>query len=300
MQEEYLKRINKVLTFIDDNLDAELSLEIISNVAHYSPFHLHRLFKAITNEPLNSYITRKRIEKSASLLIRRKNITVTELALKYGFNSNSSFTRTFKKNYGVSPTEFRKLSPSKYSKICQEESKNGQDKQIFEEYVCNINNHKNWIKMNANIEIKEMSRLDLAYINHIGLKGLDNAFERLLRWAKPKGLLDREQVNLVRIYHDSFKITAPDKIRMSAGIVLSLPIQVGGEIGLTTIEKGIFIVGHFEIEPKDFEKSWSALFVWMNENGFKKTEGNPFEIIHNNFKDHAEKKCIVDLYIPVE
>jgi AraC family transcriptional regulator len=300
MQEEYIKRINTVLAFIDDNLDADLSLEKISGVVHYSPFHLHRLFKAVTNETLNSYITRKRMEKVASLLIRRKEMTVTELVLKYGFASNSSFTRTFKKFYGVSPSEFRKLSPGKYSKIGQAESKNGQGRQLFEEYVCDIDQHKKWIEMNANIEIKEMPRVDLAYINHIGVEGVDAAFEKLVKWATPKGLLDRKEVTLIRIYHDSFKITAPDKIRMSVGIVLTLPAQVGGEFGLASIEKGKFIVGHFEIEPKDFGQAWSSLFVWMNENGFKKREGNPFEIIHNNFNDHPEKKCIVDLCIPIE
>jgi AraC family transcriptional regulator len=38
----------------------------------------------------------------------------------------------------------------------------------------------------------------------------------------------------------------------------------------------------------------------MNENGYKKANQNPFEIIHNNFSDHPEKKCMVDLYIPIE
>lgn len=73
-----------------------------------------------------------------------------------------------------------------------------------------------------------------------------------------------------------------------------------GEIGLTTIEKGKYITGHFEISLDEFEKSWTGLFIWMNENGYKKTEGNPFEIYQNNFNDHPEKKCVVDLYIPIE
>jgi len=37
----------------------------------------------------------------------------------------------------------------------------------------------------------------------------------------------------------------------------------------------------------------------MNENGFKKADGNPFEIFHNNFREHPENKAIVDFYIPV-
>lgn len=79
MDEEYIKRVNTILLFIDENLDSELSLEIVANVGFYSPFHFHRIFKAITNETLNSYITRKRIEKTASILLHQKNVSITEL-----------------------------------------------------------------------------------------------------------------------------------------------------------------------------------------------------------------------------
>ncbi len=300
MKEDYIKRINNVLVFIDQNLDAELSLEIISNIGFYSPFHLHRIFKAITNETLNSYITRKRIEKTASLLLHQKEITITEMALQYGFNSNSSFTRTFKKFYGLSPSQFRKSSPSKYSKISQVESKNGQEKPVFETYICNINNQKNWIKMNAKIEIKEMPKLDLAFVTQIGDKGLAHAFNKLIKWATPKGLLNTDDLKMVTIYHDSFKITAADKVRMSACMTLKEAVEPSDEIGLTTIEKGKFIVGRFEIGMNEFEKAWSSLFIWMNENGFKKAARNPYEIYQNNFNEHPEKICIVDLCIPIE
>nr|WP_315147634.1 GyrI-like domain-containing protein [uncultured Flavobacterium sp.] len=298
MNEDYIKRINTILLFIDENLDSELSLETVANVGFYSPFHFHRIFKAITNETLNSYITRKRIEKTASVLLHQKNVSITELSLRYGFNSNSSFTRTFKKFYGISPSDFRKSKP-KFSKISQVESKNGQEKSNFEEYICNSINLINWIKMNAKIEIKEMPKLELAFITQIGHIGLEKAYAKLIQWAAPKGLL-KEDSKMATIYHDSYKITEPEKVRMSACLILNEKIDVSGEIGLTTIEKGKFIIGHFEIGIHEFEKSWTGLFIWMNENGYKKADRNPFEIYHNNFNEHPEKICIVDFYIPIE
>ncbi len=72
------------------------------------------------------------------------------------------------------------------------------------------------------------------------------------------------------------------------------------EIDTETIEKSKCIVGRFEITPHDFEKSWTSLFIWMNENGYKKAEENPFEIYHNDFREHAKNKCIVDFHIPIE
>jgi AraC family transcriptional regulator len=299
MKEDYIKRVNRILVFIDQNLDNDLSLEKISSIGFYSPFHLHRIFRDLIGETLNAYITRKRIEKTAAMLMHRKEITISEISMLYGFNSNSSFTRTFKKFYGVSPSAFRELSPSQYSKISKTESKNGQVLQLFEEYICNINNLKNWMKMNAKIEIKELPQMDFAYITQIGVDGLDDAFGRVIKWAATKRLLDNPNCKVARIYHDSFKITAPDKVRMSVGIILDEKVELSGEIALMTIKAGKFIIGHFEIEPKDFEKSWSSLYVWMNENGYQKADPNPLEVIHNNFNEHPEKKCIVDLYISI-
>jgi len=299
MKDRYIKRINEILTYIDDNLNQDLSLGKLSVLAHCSPFHLHRLFKAYTNETFNQYITRKRIEKTASVLVHKTDSTIGEIAMDHGFNSNSSFTRTFKKTYGVSPSEFRKSSPGRYSKIGKIENKNGQIRPSFEDYICNLGNHKNWIEMNAKIEIRETPRLELAYLTQIGVDGLHHAFEKLLKWAKPKGLLENPDFKMARVYHDSFKITLPEKVRMSACVLLDGPIETSGEIGLMVLEKGKCIVGHFEIEPMDFERSWTALFVWMNENGFKKAEANPFEIFHNDFREHPQNKAVVDFHIPV-
>ncbi|MDD7887186.1 GyrI-like domain-containing protein [Flavivirga sp. 57AJ16] len=300
IEKDYTNRVNLALKYIDNNLDSELSLESISNIALYSPFHFHRIFKALIGETLYAYIIRKRIEKTASILIHKKHISITELSLQYGFSSNASFTRAFKKFYGVSPSAFRKESPNKYSKISQVESKNGQESPIFEKYICNINNHLNWIKMNANIEIKEVPELKFASMTHFGVHGIENVFDKLIKWGQAKGLMANSETKMARIFHDSFKITDPDKVRMSICLLTDRPFVLEGEIASGSIKKNKCMVGRFEITPHDFEKSWSSLFIWMNENGFKKAEGNPFEIYHNDFREHLENKCIVDLHIPIE
>lgn len=88
IQADYLNRINRVFKFIDENLDADLSLHKISEIAFFSPFHFHRIFKFITGETLNEYVNRQRIEKSA-LAVLHKNLTMSEIAHRYGFNSYS-------------------------------------------------------------------------------------------------------------------------------------------------------------------------------------------------------------------
>lgn len=298
MQADYKNRINRVFEFIDQNLESDLSLNTVSEIAFFSAFHFHRVFKFVTEETLHEYVKRRRIEKSASDLLH-KNITATEIAHKYGFSDNSSYSRAFKKYFGVSPTEFKNQNPNRFSKIRQLKSKNGQEYPDYEKYICVINNLKNWIKMNAKIEIKEMSKMDLAYVSSIGPHNLENAYGKLMQWATPKGLIN-DQTKMITVYHDSFKVTEANKVRMSASILLDKAVETNGEIGLTTIEAGKFIVGSFEIGLKEFEKSWTGLFVWMNENGYKKADREPFEIYYNNYNEHTERKAIVDFCIPIE
>ncbi len=151
--------------------------------------------------------------------------------------------------------------------------------------------------MNAKIKVEEMPAMKLAYVSCTGPENMPNAYHKLIRWATPRGLM--EGAKLVTIYFDSFKVTEASKVRMSASLKLNEEVAVEGEIGLTSIEAGKCIVGSFEIGMHEFEKSWTGLFVWMNEHGYQKAERPPYEIYHNDFNEHPEKKALVDFCIPV-
>ena len=297
---DYIKRVNLALSFIDAHLDSNvLSLESVSEIALFSPFHFHRIFKSIVGETLNSYIGRKRLERAAAMLIHKKEFTITEIALHVGFSTNSAFTRAFKKFYNLSPSEFKNQHPYKFSKIGIVESKIGQENFMLESYFCNINNHLNWIEMNANIEVKQIPELHFASLTHIGVENIDKAFERIIKWAISKGLMQNSETRLARVFHDSFKITDANKVRMSISVLTKEPVLVEGDIHNLSAKAGKYIVGRFEITPQDFEKSWSGLFIWMHDNGYAKADSTPFEIYQNDMREHPEGKAIVDFYIPV-
>ncbi|WP_281754589.1 AraC family transcriptional regulator [Neptunitalea chrysea] len=296
---EYQRRMNTVLQYIETHLDEPLSLEMVAEVAMYSPYHFHRVFRTLMNEPLNEYINRRRLEKAAADLMHRNEILITDLALRYGFSSNSAFTRAFKKFYGVSPSIFRVQLPTKYSKIRIPKSKNGQPDFLFEKYLWSITNLKNWIDMNAQIMITQMPEMELAYVTAIGHTQVAEAYTTLLQWATPKGFMTLPTTKMVTVYHDSFKVTHPDKVRISAAMTVAKEVKEEGVTGRMQLRAGTCIKGSFEITLPEFEKAWSSLFIWMNEQGYKKADQHPFEIYHNDYRTHPEQKCVVDLYIPV-
>ncbi|MCD2260804.1 AraC family transcriptional regulator [Psychroserpens luteolus] len=299
LSKDHIKSINKAFNYIEQHLESDLSLEQISRVAHYSPYHFHRIFKTFTKETLNNYIARKRVEKASADLLHREHITISELSTQYGFTSNSSFTRAFKKFYGVSPSNFRRHSKGKYSKISQMKSKNGQPITTFENYVCHTNQNNDTV-MTTNIKVETIDNIHTLGITCIGKHQLTLTFNRLLDWAGQQGLLRHPDFKMGTLYYDSFKITAPDKVRMTACLVVDAPIKTDGEVISTTINGGLHITAHYEIGIAEFPTTWMNLFKWMNDNGYKKRSEPPFEIYHNDFNKHPEKKCIVDLYIPVD
>ena len=296
---ENIARLNVAIQFIEENLETKLNLLIIAEKAHFSPFHFHRLFSVIVGETVNNFIIRKRIEKAASYLLHQKEKSITEVTEAVGFGNLSSFSKAFKKFYGISPNQFKEESPDKFSKICKTESKKGQVKVTFEQYICSINNALDWLQMNAKTEVKIVDKLNLAYISHKGkIEDTALAFDKLVKWAGPKGLLNNK-TKMVAIYHDSPKITDPNNIRTSACIVLDKPLKTEGEVNLRTIEATKCIVSRFEITLSEFQQAWESSFVWMVENGYKKSEVNPFDIYYNNAAEHPENKFIVDLCIPI-
>ena len=108
-RDEYLKRINLVVEFINRNLDNRLDLNQLAEISNLSPYHFHRVTKAILGEPIGTFIIRTRIE-TAARLIRYTKLTIEEVAYSVGYDTPSSLSKAFKKFYNISPKEYRNKS----------------------------------------------------------------------------------------------------------------------------------------------------------------------------------------------
>lgn len=87
MKTDYQKRLLPVIRFLETNFDQPINLEAVARMACLSPYHFHRIFKAVVGETLNDYLRRLRMEKAANQLFYKKR-TVVEVALSMGFSSS--------------------------------------------------------------------------------------------------------------------------------------------------------------------------------------------------------------------
>lgn len=104
---EYEGRMHRVLAYIDQHLEQPISLNTLAEVAHFSPFHFHRLFSAWMGETFGDYLRRRRVEVAAMRLAAQPRTRILNVALSVGFGSAEAFTRAFKSRFGCSPTAWR-------------------------------------------------------------------------------------------------------------------------------------------------------------------------------------------------
>ncbi|MFN1218296.1 GyrI-like domain-containing protein [Chryseobacterium kwangjuense] len=226
---------------------------------------------------------------------------IKDIYLDLGFSNHSVFSKTFKKYYGIAPSVFRNSAPETFHKIVQVQSKKGQMVPVFSQYICKVDNLLNWTKMNLKTEVKELPEMNLAAVMSLGIANVESSYNVLIDWAKKKQLFPREHVKMISVYHDSFKVTPPEKVIIHACMLLDEKLEKAeGLIFPETIAAGKFIVGSGEVTLEDFEQCWVALFLWMNEHHYSMRKAFPFEMYHSNFKEHPEGKMIVDFCIPVE
>lgn len=104
---ENIDRIHCVIEYIEDNINKDITLDDISCAAALSKFHLHRIFKALTNKSLMDYVRGRKLACSANQLLNTE-FNIIDIAYEYGFSQEQNYIRAFTKTFNISPAKFRK------------------------------------------------------------------------------------------------------------------------------------------------------------------------------------------------
>jgi len=300
MHNQILIRINQVIDYIERHISEELPLDKLARIANMSKFHFHRTFKLITNEAPNEYVTRKRIEKVASLLTLNSNEKISYLSTKYGFENLSSFSRAFKKYYGISATKFRNQAKSNSTIHPPENSKIGKTSILSKAYLYESEKLKAWMNKKANISVQFLPKTKLAYVRHWGSPyTIHVAFEELTKWSKSKatGLVGDKYYIL---FHDNPSLTEEFKIQQSAGVEIKTVNTSFSDISTMDMPSQKYLIGQFNLTENEFGKAWDSMIIWINEHNLKPKEGSRFErfTAQNLFKKSDSYQ--VEIGIPIK
>lgn len=106
--QEYAVCVEDVKRYIRYHIHEPLDRETLASVAGFSIPHFHRVFTAHVGESAISYVRRMRLARAGQKL-RMGAVDITEVALAAGYDSHAAFSKAFKQQYGLSPSEFRQL-----------------------------------------------------------------------------------------------------------------------------------------------------------------------------------------------
>lgn len=305
LHQEYVSRINRTFDYIEANLHQPITLSELADVANFSKYHFNRIFQAIVGETPFQFILRVRLEKSAMLLLANKAESISEIAYKCGFSDLAIFSRNFKNYFKQSASAYR-ISKFQNSNLSQTDSKYHQNEQQAASYFCPELQTIKWrtnMKLNKSVEVKELPKMNLAYIRHIGpYKGDDKLFERLwnklFTWAGPRGLLGGKDFKSLVIYHDDPNVTIEDKLRMSVCITVPYGTKLDGEVGTMELEAAKYMVARFEVDASQFQEAWEWVYgQWFPTSGYQPDDKPCFEMYPEEPKDG---KFVVDICVPVK
>jgi len=223
----YHQRINAVISYVRENLEADLSLDKLASVAGFSPFHFHRIFKAITDETINELTLRLRLERAAALLRASPELSITDAAFACGFNAVATFSRAFKRQYGLPASRWDRQSHLKDSKIDQHPAH-------FARYT--IEQLSAFAEQEAyQVTLRTLPKQRLAYIRVYDSYGDFNrikaAYERLLAWYWRRGG-QLTQSTLYGMSQDDPSMTPPRLCRFDWCLRVPDHWQAEGEIDM--------------------------------------------------------------------
>ena len=102
-----IQNVYPILKYIDEHLEEALTIKVLARVAGYSEYHFIRVFKACMDTTVMEYVCKRRLIKASEEILLGEKII--DVAMKYGWQSHSGFTKAFKKEFGFYPSLLRAM-----------------------------------------------------------------------------------------------------------------------------------------------------------------------------------------------
>lgn len=256
-QGSYRERMLRALLYIEKRLDEPISLEELAGVAHFSPFHFHRVFRGMVGESVKSHIRRLRLERAASMLALSDR-PVTDIALDAGYEAHAAFTRAFRTVFGESPSAYRKTARERYAAGMREIAPRPSE--------ALLDRDKGVEDMDVSIE--ELPKTKVVFARHVGpYAECGKAWEKVCAWAGPKGIFGPD-TRTVGVCHDDPEVTPPEKIRYDAALTVTRDVAPEGDIGVQEIGGGEYAVTVHQGPYENLPDAYAKLFgVWGPQSG---------------------------------
>ena len=271
----YSARIQRVVDYLAEHLDETLELEVLARVAHFSPYHFHRVYRGLLGETVSDTVRRLRLQRSAIDLLDR-DLAIERVARRAGYASQAAFTRAFRAAYGEPPARYR--GAQRIAELGE---------------ASNPNLYR--------VESVVMPELRVAAIWQRGDYQLTSkAFERLMAVAATTGLLS-PSTRTIGIYHDDPVSVPQDELRSTACITVPDEWTPSGELTEAHIEGGRYArIVHTGPYP-ELRNAYDWLYqTWLPESSEELRNLPCLEEYLNDPRQVAAKDLATAVMMPLE
>lgn len=252
----------------------------------------------MAGEPAGTFVRRLRLLTAAQHLAEDRRRPVTTIVQECGLPSSSAVAREFRNHFGITASARRRLDPN--GKKRQLARKIREDTALSPAYSASMTQQAKMPGMEMTVEIRELPELHVAYVGHVGpYNTIGKAFDRLMAWAGPRGLLRFPETRVLAVYPGD--PDAADESELRSMACITVPHGTSVETGAETmvIPGGLFAVAHGEIASDQFGTAWNALMEWLSTSGYQPDDRMCYEVYLNDHEAHPERKFIVDLCEPI-
>jgi AraC family transcriptional regulator len=291
--ESYTERLLKVLVHIQNHLDEELSLEELAAVAHFSPYHFHRIFRGMVGESVREHVRRLRLERAA-LRLKNGREPVTSLAFDTRYESHEAFTRAFTALFGVPPSVFRRNHRSLQ----------------FPQVPSGVHYTPSGVPtalhlslgggpMDVRVETLPPQRV--AFMRHTGpYREVGATFGRLFAWAGQRGYLS-PQTRILGLAHDDPEVTPPERLRYDACMVVDDGFAGEGEVGVQEIAGGDYAATVHQGPYHRVAETYHRLCgEWAPQSGREIRSAPTFGVFLNDPNSTPPEELRTEIYLPLE
>ncbi len=261
MPDSYARRVHRVMDYVRNHLNDDLSLDTLARVAHFSPFHFHRVFKAQTGQTLTAFTQRARLERAAYLMKSSPERQLGSIALEVGFSAQSDFSRVFRRHYGVAPSSWdraSRLDPQHVTPDFEQDlrlaraSGPAMQAYIVSHPACRL----------------AYVRLQTPFLGQV----LREGYQRLTAWLEARAV-DWRQCSLLGLSWDNYETTPLDQVRFDFGFVVPDRITAEGEIGIQELPSVRAADVHVQGPLVRIALAWEYLFEeWLPTSSYEPTD----------------------------
>ena len=276
-EHDYRRRIARVIEAILVEPGAPHGVETLAAIANLSPFHFHRIYRAVTGERVAETVQRLRMAQAAHRL-KDAGETVTAIALDAGYDSPQAFARAFRSFAGVSPSAFR----AQQGDLARPLGQTPRGVRAAEAIGA------------PDVEIVELAPIDALCLRHEGpIATIGQTFRKL---ARELNLGDGRGHSAVGIC--SGDPEEGDSFRYLAGVAPREPIEPAGAVEAVRIEGGLYASYRLTGPPALIAPTFQSLFGgWLPQSGYDPDDRPALELYRSRASPRREG--VTDLLIPI-